>query len=1613
MFQGLSDWIERKLKRVLFNEHTSILTQLSVSFTTLLLVSAGVTIGICYGLLIALSISTYNSAESYIISSSKSNCQNIADEVAAVIDKQLSIIGNTITKGNSLFSYYLLSYATSSITSGALEPTDSYREYKFVSGCTTDCPSDFGDMEGRSRVPYTTGFLDGSMDHTSVQLYSSSLGRAARSDSDWSTATTDFPVNVVINSLAQQDLDLSLLYEMGPTSTMFFYSSVKLETTSGSYSSIHRTYPGFIKDVSDYDASQRSWFENAAVDYINIYGPYLETFTGEYVITLSSAQQYRDSVFNNNFGSSYDSAKIVSAAVVRLDTIEEILRSVEFTNDGFVALITYTDHYVIAWKEDTVVYDSLAGAFYTLTDIEPAFDDYDQLLDSKHSFEFTDSDGLEWIVSASPFFETGSYDSTTGSKYSLIVLVFIPKSDVLSSLPVLHDNIHSTTQDVFNATGVVLAIANAVAFFLSLLLILYITMPLVTMQELSEKIIHMAAEDEETALKDYSQILRSNFFGSNRSDEIGVLMTDFYNAVCVLNNKTLEKRNRPKYPPNPFHVVAGSKVTSFHDFYEVLMKKTVGVAKSAPSVAAKKEEDNLDVLSYFISEVKTVQTPAEPSAPTVDDIEMNLEKGDAVGTEGIEMTNYQRVVVSEEVQIELENKIRDLFARRNSTIFTSLKTYLYGIGLVLLSCCIVVMVYTVVILSAQGSSWMSETSVVLEYNQMSNLEEISALKGLYVQNWYHKISTELDSLANYATNSLDGNISFVAPSTYYSIPSYALDQNNVYKKTVASTNYSGYYKSDWVNCGSSSCSSTQTDSETEMTSLFDLRYRSLFYHDYDTNAFQTGLESGFYRNFPYEISTKYSNSPTSCYIDDTSVYAECQTAYDNSKCSSSTGSYPYFNPKCRSWYSYGVRNATSSKYTYFQYPRMSSAGKFIITAVKQLKRNNTDIYGIQNSLTLVESLQLSVNQLTILDSGYTYIVDAFAPQYVIMHPNVNDPSVCAVVECAESGMSSSEYDDFHNNVLLEIKSLAEAGSNDTTGIPTSYYKDGTEWRVKVAMIIEDSYTYAVIATVAQDEVIKVSIEVQQKIDSTVNGMIAGFVVSIVALVVLLFIVISIMIRNIIIPIEEISDICVHIAKDDISKDISTEASSRDMKLLLKAFENVLVALRFGNENYARGNISLALDAFTKALALFTATNNSKGIGASHNNLGGTYMSLGDFEKSCYHYNEAIRLCEEVIKQVQVGDNILKLQRLLSDRKGNLVSMELERNNFAPAFKLLETLLAEDKSLSYIRGCVVKQGTLGQWYLKQKEYSSAEKVFNSALEFIRMKDARLYNSGTQWNPDERDAAEQIALFNISTLYMAKEKFGDAESALIEALTCTSKMHITTVLKILSYLLSIVSDSHDKENVLALAKNYNLNLPDNKSRNARSTAAKRVIFAVDYSGSMSGSKIKSAVQNLKDITTNHVYNNDVIQIIKFNDKVEVLFPLQLKQGNEDRLAKVIDGLNSPNNATALYDAIKSALTSLEKGRTESDWIIVLTDGQDTMSTCKHDDILKTIKSKGKQCPNLVIIGIGDDVSTDLLTQMATSTAKGIYVGAASDKKSIDEAFGKVIQAIQAANIVMEDL
>jgi hypothetical protein len=98
----------------------------------------------------------------------------------------------------ALYSSILVEHVSSSYSLFNRYP--SFKEYNFVAGCLPSnaagaidsgsvlCPSDFGSLSDRSRVPYENG----SIEHSSVYLYSSQIG-AIRDDTLWNSTISANP----------------------------------------------------------------------------------------------------------------------------------------------------------------------------------------------------------------------------------------------------------------------------------------------------------------------------------------------------------------------------------------------------------------------------------------------------------------------------------------------------------------------------------------------------------------------------------------------------------------------------------------------------------------------------------------------------------------------------------------------------------------------------------------------------------------------------------------------------------------------------------------------------------------------------------------------------------------------------------------------------------------------------------------------------------------------------------------------------------------------------------------------------------------------------------------------------------------------------------------------------------------------------------------------------------------------------------------------------------------------------------------------------------------------------------------------------------------------------
>ena len=73
------------------------------------------------------------------------------------------------------------------------------------------------------------------------------------------------------------------------------------------------------------------------------------------------------------------------------------------------------------------------------------------------------------------------------------------------------------------------------------------------------------------------------------------------------------------------------------------------------------------------------------------------------------------------------------------------------------------------------------------------------------------------------------------------------------------------------------------------------------------------------------------------------------------------------------------------------------------------------------------------------------------------------------------------------------------------------------------------------------------------------------------------------------------------------------------------------------------------------------------------------------------------------------------------------------------------------------------------------------------------------------------------------------------------------------------------------------------------------------ALIAAGSMSGSKIRSAVENVQNIFQTHIHGHDSIMVMTFNGLVSTDIPMSLKSGKEQSITDKIATLIRPSGGT----------------------------------------------------------------------------------------------------------------
>ncbi len=144
---------------------------------------------------------------------------------------------------------------------------------------------------------------------------------------------------------------------------------------------------------------------------------------------------------------------------------------------------------------------------------------------------------------------------------------------------------------------------------------------------------------------------------------------------------------------------------------------------------------------------------------------------------------------------------------------------------------------------------------------------------------------------------------------------------------------------------------------------------------------------------------------------------------------------------------------------------------------------------------------------------------------------------------------------------------------------------------------------------------------------------------------------------------------------------------------------------------------------------------------------------------------------------------------------------------------------------------------------------------------------------------------------------------------------------------------------------------------------------VLMLVDTSGSMYGDRIDQARAAIDDFI-GQLRPDDRVAVTSFSSTVT---PLQDFTTDHAALSAAVDKLQA-RGETALYDAVVAATRAISTETTSQRLILLLSDGNDTISTAQKSASLSAAKAAGV---GIIAVGLGSDIDSKYLDSLAQTS------------------------------------
>lgn len=190
-------------------------------------------------------------------------------------------------------------------------------------------------------------------------------------------------------------------------------------------------------------------------------------------------------------------------------------------------------------------------------------------------------------------------------------------------------------------------------------------------------------------------------------------------------------------------------------------------------------------------------------------------------------------------------------------------------------------------------------------------------------------------------------------------------------------------------------------------------------------------------------------------------------------------------------------------------------------------------------------------------------------------------------------------------------------------------------------------------------------------------------------------------------------------------------------------------------------------------------------------------------------------------------------------------------------------------------------------------------------------------------------------------------------------------------------------------------------------------KNVIFVFDTSGSMSSDDKIGQARKALEFCVSKLNKKDNFNVIDFSTSVRKFKPSPVSGGNNEielalKYIKNLDAIGGTDINNALLEAIKQ----LSLADNPLNMIIFLTDGQPTVGVTDEQKIINNIKLVNNVNARLFVFGVGYDVNTRLLDELATSN-RGIstYVRPGEDIEVIVSDFFTKVSTPVLSNLMLD--